>query len=397
MIAIFLRKFDVVRKVFALVLAFVFAFNFNFNLYCFSLSVSAKNGAILIDSLTGDVLFEQNADKIAPIASTTKIISTMVVLENCTNLDEPFVVDSKAIQVEGTSMGLQPGDVVTMRDLCYGMMLMSGNDAANAAAVRVAGSVEAFVKLMNDKAKNLGLKNTLFRTPSGLDDVGGTLKKNRNSISREDILKTKMPHSTARELAILTREAMKNTTFKEICASKKAKLCFGNPPYERTLFNHNKLLKFLNGSCCGVKTGFTSNAGRCLVSAARKNGVELIAVVLNDSDDWEDSKNLLNYGFSKFEEYELQHKFPKVKPIVFGGTESEVSVEVERPVKVFLTKSMAKRVNMKIKASNFNFAPIKRSEKLGEVEYYLGEEPIGKANLVSTSFVEADICEEEPA
>lgn len=377
------------KNYFIFTLAFLFIIFFNLGTRAESVSVgvdkefslSAKNGAILIDSFTGDVLFEKNADKLAPVASTTKIIATMVVLERANNLDEPFVVDPESINVEGTSMGLKEGDIVTLRDLCYGMMLSSGNDAANAAAVRIAGSVKAFVKLMNDKAKELGLKNTFFVTPSGLDDVAGVSKnKKAENLTREDILK--LPHSTARDMAVLTREAMKNPVFKKICSAKKVELFFGNPPYRRFLRNHNKLLRFFKPCCCGVKTGFTDKSGRCLVSAARKNGVELIAVVLNDKKDWDDSEDLLVYGFSKFKEYELPHDFTEVKPVILDDDEHEVSVKIEKPVKEHLTNSMKKRLKTKVKVSKLNFPPIESGEKIGEVDYYLDDKLLRKSNLV---------------
>lgn len=382
----------------ALAFFLTIVFTFYSGGYCFALaagessglSINARNGAILIDSLTGDVLYEKNADKVAPVASTTKIVSTMVVLEHCKSLDEPFVVDSKAIQVEGTSMGLKTGDVVTMRDLCYGMMLASGNDAANAAAVKVAGSIEGFVKLMNEKVEKLGLKNTCFKTPSGLDEVCGAPRKGRGLLKKEDILK--MPHSTAREMAILTREAMKNPVFKTICATRKAKLNFGNPPSRHIIYNHNRLLNnkligAFDGVCCGVKTGFTGNAGRCLVSAAQKNGVELIAVVLNDSDDWNDSADLLKFGFSKFKEVELPDKFSEVKPVVLNEKEDVLEVGVDEPARVYLTNSMKKQLKTKIKADTFLFAPILKGERIGEVEYYVNDKFLCKANLVSKSDV----------
>lgn len=342
--------------------------------------VSARKGAILIDSRTGDVLYEQNADQLALIASLTKIFTTSIVLERCENLDEKFVVDSKAIQVEGTSMGLRPGDVVTMRDLCYGMMLASGNDAANAAAVRLCGSIPAFVDLMNATVKELGLKNTIFKTPSGLD-----CDPSDGSRIVKDI--SKFPHSTAREVALFIRKAFKNEIFKEICSLKKVRLKFGNPPAARTIYNHNKLLRLYDEACCGVKTGFTKKAGRCLASAARKDGVELIAVVLNDPNDWDDSKRLLKYGFSQFREYDLPNDFSHIRPQVLCEDESELKVRLKEPVRMFLTKKMTdtRRLTTKVRyVSSLFFAPVYKGEKVGEVEYYLDEKLIKKSDLVSS-------------
>ncbi len=382
MIKFFKKKFFSKLIVFNLICSlFLNCCLFNFN-RCIAMSVNALNGAILIDSLTGDVLFEQNADFVTPIASTTKIMSTMVVLQNCKNLDEPFVVDSNAIKVEGTSMGLQEGDVVTMRDLCYGMMLASGNDAANAAAVKLCGSIESFVDLMNKTVKQLGLKNTVFKTPSGLDDDFD----NSRTAKIKDI--SKLPRSTARELAILTREAMKNSTFKKICETSKVSLCFGNPPYKRAIFNHNKLLNKMKGVCCGVKTGFTKKAGRCLVSAGRQNGIELIAVVLKDKDDWIDSENLLNFGFSQFNEYELPFNKEKIKMFALNEKDSQIDFELANKSKKFLTKRMLDRIKTKVKASKFLFTPIKKRENVGEIEFYVDDKLIETTDLVSKTAVE---------
>lgn len=373
---------------FLCVILLIFAVLFKFNFSCYALAVDAQNGAILIDAMTGEVLFEQSADKIAPIASTTKIVSTMVVLENAADLDEEFEVDFSATQVEGTSMGLCAGDVVTLRDLCYGMMLASGNDAANAAAIKVAGTVENFVRMMNEKAMQLGCENTVFRTPSGLDSEGEK-PKGRGNLSSDDILN--MPHSTARELAILTREAMKNETFKEICALKKVDLYFGNPPIKHTFYNHNKLLKMYKDVCCGVKTGFTKNAGRCLVSAGRENGIELIAVVLNDESDWLDSRQLLDYGFSKFHEYEINYDVSNLKVKVLGELTNEIKVQPEEQFKIFLTETVKKaasnRIKVKVDLPEYQFAPINADDCLGELEYYLDGNFLGYVNLVASEDV----------
>lgn len=210
--------------------------------------------SVLMEAVTGEVLYEKNAREPRPMASTTKIMSALLCLESG-DLDTEFTVDSQAIQVEGSSMGLVEGDTVTKRALCYGMLLPSGNDAAGAAAVRVAGSIPAFVAQMNERAAALGLTQTHFVTPSGLHDDDH--------------------YSTACDMAVLAASALQNENFREICAQSSAQVCFGNPPYQRWLKNSNKLLT-MDESVIGVKTGFTDEAGRCLVSAAERNGVTLI-------------------------------------------------------------------------------------------------------------------------
>lgn len=224
-------------------------------------SVSAVS-AVLINADSGFVVFEKNAYERRAMASTTKIMTALLTAE-AGALDVRFTADSYAINVEGTSMGLREGDIVTRRALLYGMLLPSGNDAANAAAVSVGGSMSAFVELMNKKAKALGLKNTSFANPSGLDANGH--------------------YTTAYDLAILTSAALRNKVFSDICRRSDVRTEFGNPPYMRTLANSNKMLWRYDG-CIGVKTGFTDNARRCLVSAAERNGVKLIAVTLNAPD-----------------------------------------------------------------------------------------------------------------
>ena len=324
--------------------------------------IGAENGAIVISAETGDVIYEKDADKIAPMASTTKIMSTLIALEQA-DLDVPFVVDPDAIKIEGSSMGLREGDRVTIRDLCYGMMLPSGNDAANAVAVKIAGSISEFAQIMNSRAREIGIKNTNFCTPSGLD------------ISKDD-----SHHSTARDMAILTKKAMENPMFCEICSKTSKELFFGNPPQKRTIFNHNKLLKTFPGAC-GVKTGFTKKAGRCLVSAAQRDGVKLIAVVLKDHNDWADSQALLEYGFSKFSLKELPSDFSEVKLNIAGQIDQEFGVWPEATLQIPATSEMMDRVKVKIKTDPLYFCPVNRGDKVGEAEYFIDEKLVGKVDL----------------
>ncbi len=326
------------------------------------LNINAQNGAILINATTGDVIYEKNADKIAPMASTTKIMTTLLALEQ-NNIDEPFVVDPNAIKIEGSSMGLKEGDRVTIRDLCYGMMLPSGNDAANVVATKIAGSMDEFVKMMNIRARELGLKNTNFCTPSGLD----TSEKNEH-------------HSTARDMALLTQKAMENSDFCEICSQSYKKLTFGNPPTNRVIRNHNRLLKEFD-SACGVKTGFTKKAGRCLVAAAQRDDLKLISVVLKDPDDWNDSKALFEYGFSKYSLKELPSDFSDIKLNIAGEYDKIFGVKPEKILKIHATSEMLANVKLKIKTDPFYFLPLEQGDIVGEVEYFVNDKLIGKVNL----------------
>lgn len=250
--------------------------------YAEDIEVSAK-AAVVISADTGEIVYSKNSSEKLPMASTTKIMSALLCLESG-DLHEPFTVDSQAIHVEGSSMGLQEGDIVTKYALACGMLLPSGNDGANAAAVEIAGSLEGFAELMNDRAQKLGLTKTFFVTPSGLEGEGHG--------------------SSAEDMAVLAAEALKNETFREICSSQTIKLEYGNPPYTRWLKNTNKLLSMYDGTY-GVKTGFTDEAGRCLVSACEREGKRLICVTLNAPDDWNDHIRLYDECFKKVKTAEL--------------------------------------------------------------------------------------------
>ncbi|HCC34391.1 MAG TPA: D-alanyl-D-alanine carboxypeptidase, partial [Ruminococcaceae bacterium] len=222
------------------------------------LEISAAS-AVLIEPVTGRVLFEKNKDERRSMASTTKIMTALLAAESG-RLEEPFTVTSQMINVEGTSMGLKSGDQVTLSALVYGMMLASGNDAANAAAVFLGGTQSGFAKLMNARAREIGMTGTNFVTPSGLDDDEH--------------------YTTAHDMALLAAEAMKNPVFLKAASSLSAQVQIGNPPIKRTYSNHNRLLREYKGAN-GVKTGFTKKSGRCLVSSAERDGISLIAVTLH--------------------------------------------------------------------------------------------------------------------
>ncbi len=332
--------------------------------------ISAKS-AILIEEKTGKIIYEKNAYEEMEMASTTKIMSTIISLESG-NLDEYFVVDSDAIMVEGSSMGLLEGDLVTKRILAYGMMLPSGNDASNATAVAVSGSVPEFVALMNERAKEIGLEHTNFVSPSGLDDY------------------TDDHFSTSYDMAMLTREALKNPIFREIAATKNVKLEFGNPPYARWLESTNKLLKNVNG-VIGVKTGFTDKAKRCLVSACERNGVTLIAVTLNAPDDWNDHEKLYDYGFSSTILVEIPIDNKVYYANIVGGEIDSLAIEM-RPVEDYFYYVGDKNdVVTKVVMDSFYYAPILKGQELGFVGYYDENELLYAVPLVATENISEEI------
>ena len=326
--------------------------------------VSAQ-AAVVIDIDNGRVYYEKNADTVLPMASTTKIMTALVVLESGLDLDEYFTVDSNAIMVEGSSMGLQKGDRVTLRTLCYGMLLSSGNDAANAAAVRVGGSIEGFCRLMNERAKEMGLVNTSFQTPSGLDD--------------------EKHHTTAKELATVTWYAMKNDDFKNICNRVTASVEFGNPPYKRTLYNHNRLLRTYEGTI-GVKTGFTKKSGRCLVSAAERNGVGLISVTLNAPNDWSDHTKLYNEYFDSLAKLELDEGTNYVVKVT-GGTTSSVNLVPSTIPVATLAAGELSRVEKSVVIAPFAYAPVNCGDVMGEVVYTLDSVELARVDLVAQTDV----------
>ena len=311
------------------------------------LSTSARS-AVVIDSATGAVMYEQNSRERLPMASTTKIMTALIAIEHG-DLDREFTVDSNAIKVEGSSMGLREGDRVTMRTLVCGMLLPSGNDAANAAAVRISGSIEGFVRLMNERAAELGLEDTHFVTPSGLDDY------------------TDEHYSTAYDMARLAAYAMRNDEFKAICSQQSIKVSFGDPPSDRWLTNTNRLL----GSCegiVGVKTGFTDKARRCLVSACERKGARLICVTLNDPDDWRDHAALYDSCFSRTECVKLPASGRCFDVPVAGGSEDTVSARSDE-LNVTIPKGI--ELETKVCLAPFAAAPVRKGEQLGSVMYYL--------------------------
>lgn len=327
-----------------------------------ALEVSAK-ACIMIEAVTGNVIYEKNSHDRLPMASTTKIMTTILSLESG-DLDTQFTVDSNAIKVEGSSMGLLEGDIVTKRALCYGMMLPSGNDSANATAIKLGGSFENFAKMMNDKAIQIGMNDTLFVTPSGLDEGGHC--------------------STAYDMALLTRYALKNPDFREICGTYTAQVNFGNPPYDRWLKNSNKLLNMYDG-VIGVKTGFTDDAGRCLVSACERDGVTLIVVTLNAPNDWNDHMSLYDYGFSQVS---MQSPINENFEVNLVGA-SKDTLSLERSAEVLLPNVVGCSADYKTKVylNEFEYAPISKGETLGRVEYLLDGEVVSTCSLISSEEV----------
>lgn len=230
---------------------------------------------------TKSFLYQHNAAQRLPMASTTKIMTGLIAIE-ALNPDEIIHVPKEAVGIEGSSLYLAENDELTVRDLVYSLLLQSANDAATVLALRISGTISAFADRMNERASEIGAFDTQFQNPHGLD--------------------AENHYTTAHDLSLIAAEALNNDTFKKICSTYKYSFKIGENT--RTVVNHNKLLKLYDG-CIGVKTGFTKKSGRCLVSAAEKNGITFVAVTLDDPDDWSDHKNMLNYGFLNMESVDL--------------------------------------------------------------------------------------------
>lgn len=322
---------------------------------------------IVMEATTGRVLYGKNIHERLAMASTTKIIGALMVLEQ-ENLDEYFMVDSDAIQVEGSSMGLTKGDLVSLYSLACGMMLPSGNDAANAAGVRLYGSIDGFVEAMNQKAEELGLSDTHYVTACGLDAPDH--------------------YSTAFDLAKLTRIALQNEDFAYICSQSNMKVKFGDPPYERWLKNYNRLLE-LYPDCIGVKTGFTDDAGRCLVSAAERDGMTLICVTLNAQDDWNLHASLYDKCFESYSMTPLPDIPSSItlagNKLQENGIESELMLKPAYEASVPLKAGESARLTATVLCEPFAYAPAQLGRVYAQTLFSLDGYPLCSVPMVASS------------
>jgi D-alanyl-D-alanine carboxypeptidase (penicillin-binding protein 5/6) len=255
------------------------------------------SSAILMDPATGDVLYEKNIDQSVPMASTTKIMTAIVALENA-SLEETTTVSDYASAVGESSAWLDKGEVLSVEQLLYALMVQSANDAAVALAEHVGGSEDAFVEMMNAKTRELGLEHTSFSNPHGLDEQGH--------------------YTSARDLAEIAAYAMSIPKFREIVATRTYQLPWPGHPYPRVIENHNKLLK-MYPNATGIKTGYTLGAGKCLVASAEKEGCELISVILNGGDSyWDQAISLMEYGFNDFTHVEFAYSGQPLAEVAVG-------------------------------------------------------------------------------
>ena len=328
-------------------------------------AVSAKK-AYVLDAVSGRVLYEKNATDQSLIASTTKIMTALIVCEQCNVLDR-MRIPKEAVGIEGSSMYLKEGEVLTLQELLYGLMLSSGNDAAVALAIYCGGTVEGFAALMNDKARVLGLTGTHVENPNGLDCPGH--------------------YSTAKDLAKLAAYAMENPIFYKTVSAKNIKIG------ERYLTNHNKLLWRVDGAD-GVKTGFTKAAGRILVSSATRDGRRLIAVTIDDPDDWDDHAALLEEGFSQYSVQRIVTAGDYVDTLeVVGGENHKVQVLAAEDFDYAITAE--ERPQLAIPGPGFVYAPAVEGAEAGYAYVLIQGKAVGKVPVVYGQTIEQTPTEEK--
>lgn len=319
--------------------------------------------AVLYEPTTKTVLCEKDAHTKRPMASTTKLM-TALLAEECLSWERVVTVPAAASGIEGTTLGLKPNDTLSVGDLVTGMLLESGNDAATALALLIDGDVETFAQRMNQKAKELGMNDSRFVTPSGLDADGHA--------------------ASAYDMALLGAAVLSKPHLADVCAKKSAEITISGRKV--TVCNHNRLLSMVDG-CVGLKTGYTDNAKRCLVSAVKRDGLMLIAVTLNGHEYWSDHKALYEAGFSAVKAATLSP--PVLPPLsVAGGTEKTVQLKAD-PVTAVLPKSadMSDVTSVVTWQTPVLFAPIKAGQTVGTVTYSLNGQQIATAEITTKNAV----------
>lgn len=324
-------------------------------------STSAQS-AVLYCKESGEVYYSQKENTKSKIASTTKIMTALLALEYAENNNKKVKFTTDMI-AEGSSMYLKVGEVVTLRDLAVGLLLCSGNDAANATAIAISGSIEKFAIRMNNRAKKIGMKHTNFANPSGLDDPDH--------------------YSTAYDMALLMSEAMENEAFAEITAKKTATVTFANPKDKMVTYsNHNRLLSKYE-HCIGGKTGYTMASGRCLVTVAKKDGLTLICVTINDRQDYNDHINLYNYGYENYCLASLDDRELYYEVKTENGKSPQTTACCDEVTNLVLSHQDVSKIKRKLSLDKNLKAPVKKGDKVGIIFYTLKGKIVAKHTLVS--------------
>lgn len=324
--------------------------------------------ALLMDPVNGQVLYEKNADEKIYPASTTKILTAIIAIESG-KMNDIVTIPLEASLVEGSAIGLQEGEKISLRDLLYALMLNSGNDSAVAIAYYLGGSSDGFAQIMNRKAAGLGAVNTHFSNPNGLPDPNH--------------------YSTARDMALITRYAMQNPEFREIVATKGMTIERNDPEAQTYLGNHNKMLWNYDGAI-GVKTGYTDDAGECLVTAAARGGRELLAVVMKSEGTsiWTDSTSLLDYGFTGFNAFMLYGSGTNVADVpVKYGVSKTAPVVTENVMSYSFPVGSQPEIRQEVVLNEKITAPAKAGIKAGELVFYSGDRELGRVDLVLSNEV----------
>ncbi len=373
-------------------LLIIFSILSNLNLAYASPNILSES-AILIDASSGTILAQKNPDKKMYPASLTKIMTAILAIEMGKLTDVITVDDDTPFEIAGSHIALEPGEILTLKDLLYALMLPSANDAASAIAKHYGKTLDDFVKIMNDKAKELGAYNTHFANPHGLHDPNH--------------------YSTAADLALITQYAMKNETFRKIVETTKYEIKTTNKKNEPRYFTTlNKLLYntsnnqiYVDGSyvspyyeyATGAKTGYTPEAGNCLVATATKDGTDLIAVTMKgiSLEMYQDTHNLFNYGFEEYQNTILINKNTFVKNIkISNGDSKEISVITETDLTALLEKGSMDNIKSNVVLNDITL-PIEKNDVVGKIEYTLNNEIIGTVNLITPISVKSTEVESQ--
>lgn len=329
-------------------------------------NIVAKS-AIVIDAATGKILYSRNAEEKRYPASTTKIMSAIVALEH-SNLDDIVTASKNAASTEGSTLWLTEGEKLKMLDLLYGIMLVSGNDATVAVAEHISGSVEKFAQLMTEKAHAIGANDTHFTNSSGLPDPNH--------------------FTTAHDLARITAYGYKKPLFTEIVSTKNKVIPWAGKDFGRDLYNENRMLWLYEGGN-GVKTGYTDAAGRCLVSGAKRNGIQLITVVLDSDTMWDDSIALLDFGFAQVKPETIVNENDILKTIrVTNGKSDAVKLIAGTNLVVPISGNDKEEFSTVIDTPNKVEAPVMKGQKLGEAKIFYQKTEIATVDLLADESIE---------
>jgi len=325
--------------------------------------ISAKS-SIVMEVKTGRILYANNIHEKRPMASTTKIMTALLAIEKG-DFNSIVKIPREAVGVEGSSIYLRPEEEISLEDLLYGLMLRSGNDVATAIAYHIGGSVEEFIKLMNSRAKEIGAKNTNFVNPHGLHD--------------------KNHYTTAYDLALITREALLNEKFKKIVASRRWR---ANREGYNYFYNKNKTLNEYNGGD-GVKTGYTKAAGRCLVTSATRNGMQVIAIVLNDYNWFNDCYKLMDNAFNNYRPYKVLEQGKPIKAYnIFKGKKNKSYLAPKDDIIIPVCEEEKNKIITVFEDIKSLEAPIKKNTVLGKAKVYIGDKLLATTQLVTIEDIE---------